>query len=70
MSTDDREERARVYARIAPLIMDFHMLFAGEMFHVEQLRQSCAANYPTLRLTVPARSASSAAGKIAQLCNR
>ena len=36
MSDDDRGERERVYARIAPLIMDFHTLFAGEMFHVEQ----------------------------------
>lgn len=55
MSTDDREERARVYARIAPLIMDFHMLFAGEMFHVEQLRQYVRSQVPDIAPDSPGR---------------
>ena len=37
-SDDDHEERARVYHRIAPVIMEFSRLRAGEQFHVEELR--------------------------------
>lgn len=41
MSNDDDEpeERARVYSRIAPLILTFARINAGRAFHAEDLRQ-------------------------------
>jgi hypothetical protein len=38
MTDDDREERERVYAKIAAVIMEFHELHPCEEFHVEELR--------------------------------
>jgi hypothetical protein len=52
---DDKGERERVYARIAPLILDFHALFAGELFHVEQLRQYVRTQVPDIAPDSPGR---------------
>jgi len=39
MSDDAPVERARVYGKIAPLILEFSRDQAGKVFHVEQLRK-------------------------------
>jgi len=54
-SDDDRGERERVYARIAPLILDFHTLYAGQLFHVEQLRQYVRSQVPDIAPDSPGR---------------
>jgi hypothetical protein len=52
---EDREERARVYAKIAPLIMEFHSLHAGESFHVEELRVFVRDQVPDIAPDSPGR---------------
>ena len=53
--TDDREERDRVYARIAPLILDFHAMHPGELFHAEQLRIYVRSFAPEIAPDSPGR---------------
>ena len=55
MSEEDREERSRVYAKIAPLIMEFHSLHAGALFHVEQLRVFVRESVPEIAPDSPGR---------------
>lgn len=55
MSDDDRGERARVYAKIAPLIMEFHELHAGQTFHVEELRLFVTGRVPEIAPDSPGR---------------
>jgi hypothetical protein len=45
MSTD-REERARVFLRIAPIVLEFHEANFGCEFHVEELRRFVRAQVP------------------------
>jgi DNA polymerase III delta prime subunit len=52
---EDRSERKRVYAQIAPLIMQFSMLHAGRMFHVEELRQYVRSRVPEIAPDSPGR---------------
>ena len=39
MSDDDSNERARVYGKIAPLILEYAEGHTGKAFHAEDLRQ-------------------------------
>ncbi len=53
--TDVPEERARVYSRIARLIMDFAEDHAGERFHVEELRRYVEDRMPDVAPDSPGR---------------
>lgn len=55
MTDDDRDERERVYARIAPIIMDFHALYAGSTFYAEQLRVYVRSQVPDIAPDSPGR---------------
>lgn len=55
MTDDDRVERARVYARIAPMILEFHELHPGEEFHVEELRRFVRQRLPQIAPDSPGR---------------
>jgi hypothetical protein len=55
MSGDSPEDRSRVYAKIAPLIMDFYGIQAGELFHIEQLRSFVIAHVPDTAPDSPGR---------------
>ena len=48
-------ERARVYGRIAPLIMYFAEVRAGQQFHVEELRRFVITNAPDIAPDSPGR---------------
>ena len=47
-SGSDREERSRVYGKIAPVILAFARDNAGEAFHAEELRQHVTQYAPEL----------------------
>ena len=51
----DREERERVYEKIAELIMAFSRLHAGEQFHVEELRVFVRGHLPLIAPDSPGR---------------
>jgi hypothetical protein len=53
--TDDPGERARVYAKIAPVIMAFHDLHVGETFHAEELRTFVTERVPEIAPASPDR---------------
>jgi hypothetical protein len=55
MSDDDKEERARVFSRIAPIIMSFHDNHLGEAFHAEDLRQYVLNLEPSIAPDSPGR---------------
>ena len=55
MSDDAPAERERVFARIAPLIMDFHELHAGGLFHAEELRRFVLEAAPEIAPASPDR---------------
>ena len=55
LRSTDRKERARVYAKIAPLIMDFSRIHAGKEFHVEQLRIFVRSRVPDIAPDSPGR---------------
>jgi hypothetical protein len=44
----DKEERARVFSKIAPLILLFASLNAGKAFHAEDLRRHVLAYAPEI----------------------
>jgi hypothetical protein len=52
---DDAEERARVYGRIAPLIMSFAEEAGDNEFHVEELRRYVIARAPEVAPDSPGR---------------
>ena len=52
---DAPEERARVYSRIAPLIMMFSRDYAGQQFSAEQLRQYVLRIAPDIAPDSPGR---------------
>jgi hypothetical protein len=52
---DTPEERARVYSRIAPLIMTFYVNNAGKQFHAEDLRRYVLAVEPEIAPGSPDR---------------
>jgi len=52
---DTPEERARVYSRIAPLIMTFSVDNAGKQFHAEDLRRYVLAVEPEIAPGSPDR---------------
>ena len=52
---DTPEERARVYSRIAPLIMVFYRDNAGKQFHAEDLRRYVLAVEPDIAPGSPDR---------------
>jgi hypothetical protein len=53
--TTDKGERARVYSKIAPLIMAFANDYAGKQFHVEQLRRYVRDYTPDVAPDSPGR---------------
>ena len=57
MSKDDDApgERARVYGRIAPIIMAFYRNHTGETFHMEDLRRYVIAHAPEIAPDSPSR---------------
>jgi hypothetical protein len=55
MSSDSPGDRARVYDKIAPTIMEFHQLHAGETFHAEQLRTFVRERVPGIAPDSPGR---------------
>lgn len=52
---DDPPERARVYSRIAPLILAYRDAHAGQAFHAEDLRQFVLTREPTIAPDSPGR---------------
>jgi len=52
---DDKEERARVYSRIAPVILTFAADHAGQTFHAEQLRRYVLHHDPAIAPDSPGR---------------
>jgi hypothetical protein len=55
MSDDAPQERERVFARIAPLVMDYASSHAGEAFHAEELRQFVLERDPLIAPDSPGR---------------
>jgi len=55
MSDDDRKERARVYVKIAPLILEFARVMGTREFHVETLRRFVRHYYPEIAPDSPGR---------------
>jgi hypothetical protein len=53
--SDDKEERARVYSRIAPVILLFHDTHWGGDFHVEELRRFVLGRVPEIAPDSPGR---------------
>lgn len=51
----DREERRRVYSKIAPVIMDYAGLYAGKAFHAEDLRRTVLLYAPEIAPDSPGR---------------
>jgi len=51
----DREERARVRAKIASIILDFARQNTGRMFHVESLRVHVLKSAPDIAPDSPGR---------------
>jgi hypothetical protein len=51
----DREERARVYSKIAPIIMEFYEDHAGTAFHAEDLRTFVRDRAPEIAPDSPGR---------------
>lgn len=52
---DHPEERARVFSRIAPIVMMFAREHAGQQFHVEQLRRFVDAHAQEVAPDSPGR---------------
>jgi hypothetical protein len=52
---DDKEERARVYGKIAPVILAYARDHAGQTFHVEQLRRHVLGHAPEIAPDSPGR---------------
>lgn len=52
---DSPENRARVFSKLAPLIMDFYSLHAGEAFHAEDLRTFVRDRAPEIAPDSPGR---------------
>jgi hypothetical protein len=52
---DAPQERERVFARIAPLVMDYASSHAGEAFHAEELRQFVLERDPLIAPDSPGR---------------
>jgi hypothetical protein len=52
---DDPEERARVYSKIAPLIMAFYRANSGRTFHAEELQRYVLAYAPDTAPASPDR---------------
>jgi len=57
MSKDDDApgERARVYSRIAPIIMEFYREYTGATFHMEDLRRYVISRAPEIAPDSPSR---------------
>lgn len=55
MTLSDRAERARVYTRIAPVVLAFRAVCNGTDFHVEELRQFVLDNVPEIAPDSPGR---------------
>jgi len=55
MTDDDRSERARVFARIAPAILEFRAERPDATFHIEDLRQYVRAQVPGIAPDSPGR---------------
>ena len=55
MSDDDREERARVFARIAPIILAFKAERPDGAFHAEELRDYVIERVPEIAPDSPGR---------------
>lgn len=53
--SDDQEERARVYARIAPLIIEFRLACLDSTFHAEELRCYVLTRLPSVAPSSPDR---------------
>lgn len=53
--SDAPEERQRVYARIAPVIMAYHKINPGAEFHVEELRRFVLEAAPGIAPDSPGR---------------
>ena len=53
--SDDPGERGRVYDKIAPMIMEFSRLYAGQQFHVEELRAYVRDVIPDIAPDSPGR---------------
>ena len=52
---DDPAQRARVYNKIAPLILEFEVLRAGKAFHGEDLRTFVTHRLPEVAPDSPGR---------------
>jgi len=52
---DDEQERGRVYSRIAPIIVEFSRKYAGQKFHMEQLRRYVTEQDPGVAPDSPGR---------------
>jgi Fe2+ or Zn2+ uptake regulation protein len=55
MSGDRPEERKRVYAKIAPIILAFRSMHAGKAFHAEELRIYVRHHAPEIAPDSPSR---------------
>lgn len=55
MSNDSPENRARVYAKIAPLVWEFYLDNAGAAFHAEELRTFVRDRAPEIAPDSPGR---------------
>jgi len=53
--SEDRQERARVYVKIAPLILQFAGIMGERPFHVETLRRFVRHYYPEIAPDSPGR---------------
>jgi hypothetical protein len=53
--SEDRQERARVYTKIAPLILQFAAIMGERTFHVETLRRFVRHYYPDIAPDSPGR---------------
>lgn len=51
----DKDERARVYGKIAPVILQFSAHYAGMQFHVEELRTFVTLFAPEVAPDSPGR---------------
>jgi hypothetical protein len=55
VSGGDREERERVFARIAPVILEFKQERPNGTFHVEELREYVCERMPEIAPDSPGR---------------
>ena len=52
---DSPGDRKRVYSRIAPIILSFYQEYAGQTFHMEELRRYVISRAPEIAPDSPSR---------------